>query len=652
MCLDTAEKDRDAVRSKLVTIWVGDLKACCARASALPFASGLSNVGTDDVLRGEKDSAFSLPSNARNSLTNLLIVHPVAAFLTLIQFILSVFAHFQGPAHSPKYLLALLIFCLPTLMVSLLAILVDILIFLPHVEWGGWIVLAATILVALGGIATCGIRRHVVGRIARSKRIQENAEMSGQSHFATQAAARPLSDDDGNKLPEFASFEVNKSGVQPEGERIPLNPRNRMSPQDDSGFQRSNTLRTEGSDRSGYGPPPRGNGPLGPGPNPMGGDGMPMRTQYSNATLQSSSSGSGGHHGMPMPMPMRGPPQGPYGQPERRTPGPGPGPYGQPPPGRFGPSPGPQGGYRGPPQPGAFDPRRGPPGQYGPPGQGQMRQPSPAYGGYGPGPGPGPRGPPMGAIAMGGMRRSPPPQRTQQNQGPQYMEDLPAGIDNNVSDERREFEQTLAPDPSRAIGLAKSDGGYEDDEANNNSTGRLPVVAEGGQGFGGGQENMYIPPRQQQWGGGPAELPTGGRSGPPSRAGSSKSKRQSDGYYEDVAPEFDNQPPLPSTSPHPPALVPGHGHLAPPGAGPWSPPPIPDDLADGQRSPAMSTASGFTSISQRGINPRWQEDQPGSRLGPGRGQVPRQSVGLAGNPDFELPSMRGRGRGRGGALPR
>ncbi|KAI5806916.1 SUR7/PalI family-domain-containing protein [Geopyxis carbonaria] len=701
----------------------------------------------DRVMANERDSQFSLPSKARNSLTNLLIVHPIAALLTLVQFVMSVLAHLHGPAHSPKYLLILLIFSLPTLLVSLLAFLVDILIFLPHLQWGGWIVLAATILSALSGIATCGIRRQVVGRIARSKRIQENAEMNGQSVFAHQHPNPPGPvDHPPDKLPEFATFEVNKSGgSQPEGERIPLNPRSRTtSPpiSDDQGFTRTKSMGgSEGSERGGYGPPPRGNGPLDQGPNPMGGNAMPMpprgpRNQYSDQTLYSTTtSGSAGPYGPPQPMPMRGPgyggppqpnrnyggpPPGPFDGPQgppppgRFGPGPNPGPQG--PPGRFGPSPGP-GGYRGgPAPPGGFGgPRRGPgpPGGYGPGAGGPMPMPMPMrgppgnyngpppgnyngpppprnydgspppgnYGGPPPGNfnGPPPRnfdgspppgnygGPPPGPYGPGGgyappsygpgPRGAPPPQP-----GPTYDEYLPAGIDNDTThDEDAEFERT--------IGLAKSDDGHDNDEtrrpagiqelaasqnhsnSGSGSSGRLAVVNEHNT----PREESYVAPRtnwrhsqhsqHSQGGAAPAPVELPAQSAPPSRAGSAKSKRASEGYYEDVAPEFDTthvppQPPLPSTSPHPPALMPGPLPLA---TGPWSPPPIPDAAEnDGQRSPAMSTTSGFTSISQRGVNPRWQEEQR-------RGMPPRASVGLAGNPDFELPAAtRARGGGRGG----
>ena len=70
------------------------------------------------------------------------------------------------------------------------------------------------------------------------------------------------------------------------------------------------------------------------------------------------------------------------------------------------------------------------------------------------------------------------------------------------------------------------------------------------------------------------------------------------------------------------------------------------DIPQGARSPAESDKSNFTSISQRGINPRWNPPPP-SQQGYGMTAVPRRplppstnDVLLNANPDFELPGTR------------
>ncbi|KAJ8098617.1 SUR7/PalI family-domain-containing protein [Lipomyces tetrasporus] len=129
----------------------------------------------NSIVSGEGND-FSLPSNARHSLTNLLIVHPIAAGFTLILLVLSLIAHFHGPANSPRYLFFLLIFCLPTFILALLAFLVDILLFIPHLAWGGWIVLAATVIIAVCSLILCTMRRTLSSRKAMRKRIFESPE--------------------------------------------------------------------------------------------------------------------------------------------------------------------------------------------------------------------------------------------------------------------------------------------------------------------------------------------------------------------------------------------------------------------------------------------------------------------------------------------
>lgn len=62
----------------------------------------------------------------------------------------------------------------------------DILLFVPYVQWGGWIVLGATILLTSSGVVTCAMRRTLVSRKARKRRIAENAEMNGENFYNRQ----------------------------------------------------------------------------------------------------------------------------------------------------------------------------------------------------------------------------------------------------------------------------------------------------------------------------------------------------------------------------------------------------------------------------------------------------------------------------------
>ncbi len=145
--------------------------------------------------------------------------------------VLAVVAHFHAPAHSSKYLLIIFILSIVDVLACLVSFLIDVLLFAPHMAWGSYMVLAATILVALGSLVSCCMRRTLVSRKSRKKRIAENAEMSGENYYNRQRAqesspprtAVPLPSqqptmpvmsgaagsgvgDDGEKLPAFATF--------------------------------------------------------------------------------------------------------------------------------------------------------------------------------------------------------------------------------------------------------------------------------------------------------------------------------------------------------------------------------------------------------------------------------------------------------------
>ena len=311
-------------------------------------------------------ASFDLPTSTRTTLSAILIIHPIAALFTLVMLILAASAHFHSPSHSPRYLLGIFILSILTLILALLSFLIDVLLFVPHMAWGSYIVLAATILIAASGIVSCAMRRTLVSRKARKRRIAENAEMNGENFYNRQAtgpipptvASNTLVNGapGADKLPAFATFEeTKKDGERTSDERIPLTTR---TPSENSP---NNVPGVGMNDR--YGGQPR-----------MGGS--PPRDQYGN------------------PMPMM--PPGAYGTRSRdpsaapsinrqysdnsmnsRGRGMPPGGYrgrgGYPPNGRGGYGP-PRGGY-GPPRGGYGSSRGGygPPGPYrGPPNDGMM----------------------------------------------------------------------------------------------------------------------------------------------------------------------------------------------------------------------------------------------------------------------------------------
>ncbi|KAL8971472.1 MAG: hypothetical protein Q9183_001040 [Haloplaca sp. 2 TL-2023] len=281
---------------------------------------------SDTLFGNSNESDFSLPNSARSSLSSILIVHPVAALLTLICTILAASTHFHSPSHSPRFLLALLILLIPTLLATLLAFLVDILLFVPHMKWGGWIVLVSTILDVASGVVTCAMRRTLVSRKARKKRIAENAEMSGKNFYDRQnatavaplgaraesppplsSAPRPSTSNGPHgpdKLPNFTTYEKDPRDI--EEDRMPLNartPSNRTLPSN------GNYPRPSDEPLDSYSAPMRG-APMRGGPRGMrggrGGYGGP-RDEYGNPLPPSNAFGPmhGGMHRGPVDSRMR-----------------------------------------------------------------------------------------------------------------------------------------------------------------------------------------------------------------------------------------------------------------------------------------------------------------------------------------------------------
>lgn len=113
---------------------------------------------------------FSLPSDARRSLARLLVVHVVSAAITLVLLIFALVAHVHGPANSTRYVLFVLVFSILAFLLTLLAFLVDILLFGSHLSWGGWLMLAATVLLLISIVVLFIMRRQISSEKAMKRR--------------------------------------------------------------------------------------------------------------------------------------------------------------------------------------------------------------------------------------------------------------------------------------------------------------------------------------------------------------------------------------------------------------------------------------------------------------------------------------------------
>ncbi|POR37585.1 pH-response regulator protein palI/RIM9 [Tolypocladium paradoxum] len=594
---------------------------------------------TGKLLNNDKQ-AFDLPTNIRDTLSAILVVHPVAAFLTLVMFVMAVVSHIHAPSHSARYLLVLFIFILITFLVCVLAFLIDVLLFIPHLAWGSYIVLAATIMVALSGVVSCAMRRTLVSRKSRKKRIAENAEMSGENYYNREGQSKstvgvttfqptvPMVSGGisggADNLPAFATFENQGKDDQVSDERIPLTQR---SPSERSPNSIPNEMVNAGEvaafnaarrspSRDRYGNPVNG---------PPDAYGMPRGYKSRGGY------GRGGYDNYGAPMPGRGG----YGPPGRGGPRGGRAGYGPPPRGAYGM----RGGRAPPPNyanaPGQYGRKPSADAYYGQQSESSLdhsfnasssaSMPS-LNNGYAP----------YNPDNELPRAESPPPlagTETARGIGPAIeMDATPAEAPNTFGQYGQIRDSDV--DVAGMVGLQQG-----------RPPGRQDTVMSDGSKY--STDDAYVPPRAA-WNensgrnspraaspAGSQQRPTvevSGRNTPP------VNPPQGSNYYEDVDPRFagsarpNNHPPPPAE----PAYEDVHATVG------------------GARSPAESERSNFTSISQRGVNPRWNPNHPPmpqyqgvpSRR-PVQQQQQRQDM-LLDNPDFQLPGNRPQGAQRGG----
>jgi SUR7/PalI family len=554
---------------------------------------------------GGGNNNFSLPPSARNGLSNILIVHVIAAALTLLALILSIIAHIRSPSHSTRFLLAIFIILILTTLLTLLSFLVDLLVFVPHFAFGTWLVLAATICNAVATstfpsgpipytcltmlVLLCCGRRTLIARKAMRRRIAENAEMSGVNYYKEEAAKDfALRDSDPGRVPQYAEFEVTKPASP---DRLPLNPSSQnLMPDHRSG----ETVSTESSLPGSYNAvvPTTSNPPrvgLPSGPSPYGGAGYPPAVRMPRPPYPGA-----------VPPPSRGND-----------------PYGAPPPGSRG------------------NDRYGPPPPVPPP----------------PGMIPGVLPPSRSNASLNSMNR--PPQRQNYENPYNPPPPLPATVDRHASSVYSDYVP-----PRRQWGSIPAESrSLQDAPLQSHDRGYRPEVPKIDT-FNLNDRNASGPyPQQRQVS--PVD----------------NSRRRSDtgggsmiaSYYEDVDPRYDDNPeeeieasnayrpvaPLTASARRRSDLVDQPDRYSPIERN-YSYNSLGKEVEEGPRSPAASTSSHFTSVSQRGVNPRWQPPpQSGGPYGDGyarRNRTPRndQMNFLSGNPDFELPAPRTKRNGSAG----
>ncbi|KAJ6783581.1 hypothetical protein PWT90_08457 [Aphanocladium album] len=612
-----------------------------------------AGLGYDDVT-ADGSSTFSLPDSVRKSLSNVLVLHPVAAGVALIMTIMAGISHTHGAAHSSRYLLILFVFILIAFLITIAAFIIDILLFLPHMAFGTYLVLAAAIILAVSAIVAFAMRRSMVGRKARRAKIAENAEMSGENYYNRENTMKPTAagtfssvpvpptmtgaNSGADGLPTFASYEsTRKKDDQVSDERIPLTQArtNERSP----GTNTSDLANSRSASRDRYGNQPGQQDPYGApgqgyGPNgPNGPNGRPrgaMNGYRGGGAPRGGRPGYGGGNGGygPPGAPMRG--RGGYGRGGMGPRGRG-GPYGQPGQGRDG--------YGGPAMAGAAV------------AGGAMAGAAMARGGR------------QGYDSRSAVSETYDAYNNQPANSQGYAGNWESQSNPGYADSDLPRAESPPPLPTTGSGAAGYGQAVEmaGNEPEHHGYGAPPInttqandqdVATGmvsmQQGHPAGQirpgyvsdgskysTDDYVPPRAA-WNQGSGRRSPRGQSpvyGASGRANAVEHRSPTSplaggptgpgGYYEDVEPRYETSGPHPAmiTSPPEPHYEDAHA-------------------MDGSRSPAGSERSNFTSVSQRGINPRWNPQQNPM---PARRAVQQQRQDMIlDNPDFQLAGGRGK----------
>lgn len=121
----------------------------CVRGQNQELTCTKMKIGYDSTDVDSSGHVLTLPSNSKVVVSNLLVVHPISLAFTGTLLILAVIIMVTPLGDSPEMLLFTALFSLPTFMLCLLCFLVDILLFISKLDWPGWLMLAATISVAL-----------------------------------------------------------------------------------------------------------------------------------------------------------------------------------------------------------------------------------------------------------------------------------------------------------------------------------------------------------------------------------------------------------------------------------------------------------------------------------------------------------------------
>lgn len=118
----------------------------------------------DTEATAEYSLKILFPSLYTIALSRLLIVNPIAFAFTCVAWIISWCIVFTKYGNEPRFVLISAVWTMLTFVLSLLSFLVDLLLFVNKLAWPGWLILAATVILAYQCYILWALRRKVSAR--------------------------------------------------------------------------------------------------------------------------------------------------------------------------------------------------------------------------------------------------------------------------------------------------------------------------------------------------------------------------------------------------------------------------------------------------------------------------------------------------------
>lgn len=151
-------------------------------------------------------SDYKMGSSARNTLSSIFIVAPIAGGLTLIALIINFVGFSRAAATSFVYWIFMILFALLAFIASTLICIVTILAFYPHVSWPGWILIGAAVCNLIAFVLIAIASKLVTSAYRKEEEEDEEEEKEG-TDFGWGYGAGSSFDD--NKEASGSNFRVN-----------------------------------------------------------------------------------------------------------------------------------------------------------------------------------------------------------------------------------------------------------------------------------------------------------------------------------------------------------------------------------------------------------------------------------------------------------